>query len=798
MLKNYLTIALRNVSRNKVFSFINIAGLSIGLACCMLIFLYTKDEISYDRFHQRQAHLYRITSIMTDKNDQSGFKSGITGMVVGEAFKREIPEIEDFTRIKDNSFIIKKGKDTFNEPALYVDNNFFSIFSFSLLEGNPATALRQINSVVLTEETANKYFGTTDVLGKALQLEVNGSFESFIVTGLAEKAPQNSTIKFGMLLPFEHYKKNNLDDQWLNFFLNTFVVLHPKADIQAVENKFATVFATNAKEQLVQAKKDFGFNGQVTFGLQPLLDIHLNPVFGPDNGLVEGSQPIYSYILTGIAIFILLIACINFVNLTIAQSLKRSKEIGIRKVVGGMRKQLIRQFLGESLVVCILAFSLAIFLVVLILPLFNELANKKLSLSYLADTYLFAGYALLLLGTALGAGFYPALVLSGFKPVQVLYGRQKLTGKNYFAKSLIVVQFALATFLIIGTIAVYSQFNFLLNKDLGYNDENLVRINMPRFRQGNTQLLGLIKNEWRKQPSIMRVAGRNGGENVTIVRTVGKDVMTHYNKIDENYLPAFQIPLIAGRNFSTAFPSDSSQSVIINESFAKEAGWKNPVGQQVDFFTRNKKMTVIGVVKDYHFRSLKEKIGPQLFTQDNNVQYGQIWVKIKPDNIPQTLGLLENSYKKLVPFFPYEYEFLDTINARNYEAEAKWKQIIGYASLLSIFISCIGLFGLTTLAIEQRAKEIGIRKVLGASITGIVALLSKEFVVLVIIAFLIAIPLGYYATYKWLENFAYRIEMHWWIFLLVGILSLLIAFLTVSFQSFKAALANPVKSLRNE
>lgn len=797
MLKNYLTIALRNLARNKVFSFINIVGLSIGLACCMLIFLYTKDEISYDRFHEKQANIYRITSVMTDQNNQGGFKSGITGMVAGEYFKREIPEIEDYVRIKDNSFIIRKGKETFNESALYVDDNFFSVFSFPLIEGNPATVLTQINSVVLTEETAKKYFGTMDVIGKELQLEVNGNFENFIVTGLAEKAPQNSTIKFGMLLPFQHYKKNNPDDQWLNFFLNTFVVLHPKANIKAVETKFATVFATNAKEQLAQAKKDFGFNGSVTFGLQPLLDIHLNPEFGPDNGLVEGSNPIYSYILAGIAIFILLIACINFVNLTVAQSLRRSKEIGIRKVIGGMRNQLIRQFLGESFVVCIIAFTLAILLALLILPLFNDLANKKLSLAYLADTYLFAGYFLLLLITSLAAGFYPALVLSGFKPVHVLYGRHKLTGKNYFAKSLVVMQFALSTFLIIGTIAIYSQFNFLLNKNLGYNDDHLVKINMP-FRQGNNQLLELIKNEWRNQPSILRVAGRNGGTNITIVRVDGKDLMTDYNKIDENYLPSFQIPLKTGRNFSTAFPSDSAQSVIINESFAKEAGWRNPVGQQVDFFTRNKKLTVVGVVKDYHFRSLKEKIGPQLFTHDNNMQYGQIWVKIKPDNIPQTLSFLEKSYKKLVPYFPYEYEFLDTINARNYEAEAKWKQIIGYASLLSIFISCIGLFGLTTLAIQQRSKEIGIRKVLGASITGIVTLLSKDFVKLVITAFFIAIPLGYYATNKWLENFAYRIEMYWWIFLLVGITALLIALFTISFQSIKAAMENPVKCLRNE
>ncbi len=798
MFKNYFIIAYRNLWRHKIFSFINIAGLSIGLACCMLIFLYAKDEITFDRFHKKQHQIYRLTALITDPEGSSDpWKSGSTGMVQGEAFKNEIPEIEKFVRLKEFTFIIRKEGEVFNESALYADSNFFSVFSFPLLQGNPETALRDIHSVVLTEELALKYFGTTDVLGKNLALGVEGEFENFVVTGVAEKAPQNSTIKFSILLPFAHYAGKHPDEQWLNFFLNTFVVLHPEADVKAVESKMAKVFKKNAREQIAEAAKNWGFNNQVTFGLQPLADLHLNTAWYLGNGLVDGSNPIYAYVLSAIAVFILFIACINFVNLTVAQSLKRSKEIGIRKVAGGMRKQLIIQFLGESFVICLLAFTLAILLAQWVLPFFNQLAHKKLSLSYLLDTDVMAGSVTLLLITTLAAGFYPALVLSGFQPVKVLYGKQKLTSKNYFAKSLVVVQFALATFLIIGTIAIYSQFHFLIRKDLGFEDDNLVSINLPWW-EDNGKVLELFKNQLADQSSIVRIAGKSGGRYGTNVKANGKEMGTDYIRIDENYFPTLQIPLIEGRNFSQDFPSDTIEAVIVNEAFVKEAGWKEPIGQTVDFFTKQQKKVVIGVVKDYHFRSLKEKIGPQLFFQYPDVKYGQIWVKIRPDDIPQTLELLEETYRQLVPFYPYEYQFMATINARQYETEAKWKQIIQFAAILSVFISCMGLFGLTTLGIEQRTKEIGIRKVLGASVSSIVTLLSKDFVKLVVIAFFIAIPLGYFAVDQWLQNFAYRIEISGWIFIVVGLLALLIALFTISFQSVKAALSNPVNSLRNE
>ncbi|MEP6596989.1 MAG: FtsX-like permease family protein [Ginsengibacter sp.] len=763
----------------------------------MLILLYTKDEISYDRFHEKQNQIYRVSQTL-QFGEQPSMKMGITNMVLGEAFKKEIPEVNQFVRINGILATVKKNNDVFIENPLLGDNNFFSVFTFRLLKGNPNTSLTDIHSIILSEESAKKYFGTTDVIGKTLQLKMNDQFEGYVVTGLVEKTPQNSTIKFEMLLPFEYYKKYNQQNGWFGGSLNTFLLLSSKADIGAVERKMTIVFNEHAKEEIARGEKAAGAKVKVSLGLQPLADIHLNTTLGPGNGLTDGSNPMYSYILTCIAVFILIIACINFINLAIGQSLKRGKEIGIRKVVGSSRKQLIKQFLIESFVVSLLAFIIAILLTTILLPFFNHLANKKLSLSYLADINLYIGYFFLLLVTSFIAGVYPSLVLSGFHPIKVLYSRQKLMGKNYFTRSLIVLQFALAIFLIIGAITVYSQLNFLFNQDMGYESKNLVHINMPPFAKENEKLLSLFKNEFAHQPSVVSIAGRNAGFSGTAVRADGKEIDVDYNKIDENFLPTFKISIMGGRNFSKNFPSDSVRSAIVNESFVKQAGWKNPIGKSIYFLEGDKKLTIIGVIKDYHFRSLKEKITPQLFSMDTSMAYGEIWIKIRPDNIPQTLSLVEQTYKKIVPFFPYDYQFMDNVNAHNYETETRWKQIIVIASILFIFISCIGLLGLVILSIEQRTKEIGIRKVLGAEISKIIILISKDFIGLILIAFLVAVPLGYYAVDKWLQDFAYRINISWWIFLFAGLLALMVALFTISFQAIKAGIANPVKSLRTE
>jgi putative ABC transport system permease protein len=795
MYKNYLKTALRNLWRSKVFSLINVLGLSVGLACCMLIFLYSKDEISYDRFHERKDDIYRITATISTA-DGNVNKIGSTGNMPGPHFKEAIPEIEDYVRVQSAMFNIKQGKDVFRQEALYVDSNFFSVFSFPLIAGNPGTALNNMHSVVLSQEIAEKYFGKKNAVGQMLELYTGEKFESFMVTAVTKRSPQNSSIKIKMLVPIKFQQSQYNDDQWVNFFLNTFVILKPQANPATVVAKFANVFNTEAAGQLKVMEEKYGFKDKVSFGLQPLLQMHLSTEFRPDNGLVDASDPIYTYILTGIALFILLIACINFINLSIAHSLKRAKEIGIRKVVGGQRKQLIAQFLGESFILSLIAFVFAILFVQLVLPFFNTLANKSLAFSYLFDIKLIVGYFGLFLVTGLLAGFYPALVLSRFNPVQTLYGKIRFSDKNYLSKGLVVFQFSLATFLIIATLIIYSQFNYIIKFDLGYNDKNVAILGTGQIKR---EKLDVFRNELLNSRSIERVAADQGGRWETIAHiNNGKEITFDFKYVDENFLPLFQIPIVKGRNFSKDFTSDTSEAALINESFAKMAGWNDPVGREVDFFYYNKKVRVVGVVKDYHYQSLAEKIKPQLFTMNPRYQFSRVFIKIKPDNISQTLLNIERIFKDLFPSQPYRCTFKDAENAEQYEREAKWKQILTFSAILTIFISCIGLFGLATLSAEKRTKEIGIRKVLGASVAVIVGKLTGDFLKLIALASVIASPIAWLVMNKWLESYPYRINIAWWMFGLSAIVVLLVASVTISYQAIKTAIANPVKSLRTE
>ncbi len=568
--------------------------------------------------------------------------------------------------------------------------------------------------------------------------------------------------------------------------------------MQRVENQIQKFYIEDSKEGRKFVTEKYGdIIGSSRYMLQPYTAMHMSTELPPQNGLSDASNPMYSYILSGIALFILLIACINFVNLTVARSVKRAKEIGIRKVVGGERKQLIFQFLGESFFLCIIAFVLAIVIVQLALPVFNSLANKALSISYLFDVKLVGGYVLLFLFTGFLAGFYPALVLSGYKPVETLYSRFNLAGKSYLQKGLVILQFTLASFLIIATFVMYAQFNFLTTEKLGYDDTNLVIVNKDNVKHREA---AVFRNELMKDKNIIDVAAKNGGTWGTAAKT-GSDsiIQFQYETVNESYIPLLKIPVLQGRNFSAEYPNDSTNSVLVNESFVKKAGWKNPIGQVVNFWYRDdEKYQVIGVVKDYHFASLNEKIVPELFTMKNDNPYGQFSIKIRPGTDAASLKHIQKTFKKFFPLSPYSYVFKDQQNLKNYEAEAKWKQIMLFSAILTIFISCIGLFGLSVLSAEKRTKEIGIRKVLGASVKNVVTILSKDFVKLVIVALLIAVPLSWMAANKWLENYPYRITLSWPVFAIAGGIVIFIAIATVSFQAIKAAIANPVKSLRTE
>ncbi|MBL0053909.1 MAG: ABC transporter permease [Bacteroidetes bacterium] len=791
MIKNYLLLTFRNMSRNKVFAFINIFGLSIGLAACILIFLYTKDELSFDRFHQNTSRLYQLTC--TVKSHDGKLETyGIAGNIHAEAFKAEIPEIKEFVRLRDDDLVIKIGDQSYEEKLWWADKNFFNVFSFPLIEGDKNSVLKDMKSMVISEEYAKKYFGNDNAIGKIIEVEFDDQFVPFTVTGIAKKTPQNSSIKFDMIASFDYLQSMNPKPAWFMLSYPSFLVLNENADVKAIANSMQKVY--NSKSGYQKMEKD-GFDSKFIWGLQPFVDMHLNKDIKYSMSV---SDPVYSYILSCIALFILIIACINFVNLMVAQSLKRSKEIGVRKVIGGSRKQLFVQFIGEAFTMCFIAFGLAFLIAELSLPYFNTLAEKELSIGYLFDAKLIAGFVLLFLITVLASGFYPALVLSGFDPVRTLYNRTTFSSKNYLVKGLVVLQFSLATFLIIGTLFIYNQLNYLKKVNLGYDDKNLLQVSISKG--DNMALLKQFQDKVAALPGVESVAPTMDGDWVTSGKVDGKNIEAKYDFIGEEFLPTMKVPLIEGRNFSKEFPGDTSTCVLVNQAFVKEVGWKgSAIGKTIkELNGMEQNLKVVGVVRDYHFESLHEKIIPQVFTCDKMVTLQRFLIRIDEKNKSKTLAGIEQVYNQLLPYHPFKYEFIDDVNKQYYKAEDKWKQIISMAAILTIFISCIGLFGLSSLAVQKRVKEIGVRKVLGASVMQISNLLTRNFISLIAIAFVIAVPAAWYAGNMWLQNYAYRMPFNASIFLLALVIILVVSLATISFQSIKAAITNPVKSLRSE
>ncbi|HTD97852.1 MAG TPA: ABC transporter permease [Mucilaginibacter sp.] len=795
MIRNYFKTAFRYLERHKLYTSINILGLTLGITCALLAILYVKDEMSFDDFHQKGKQLYRITTTVSRPRD--GLEVlGTTGQVQGPAFKAAIPEIEDYTRILGMDGInLTSGSKSIAVKNLYVDEGFFNLFSFPFLRGDSKTALGQPASIVLSETTAQKLFNTTDVVGKALKIEEGSGTENLTITGVAKDAPSNSSIQFDVLIPFKYLQKMFKDDNWLNNYLTTFILLHPAASPKAVSQKFSQVFQLNAKEQLA---KEPGYHYQ--FGLLPISAIHLNPLGVAANGTADveqglsgGSTITYTYLLTGIVAFILIMACVNFINLSIAGSLKRAKEVGVRKVAGSTKIQIVKQFLVEAAVQCGLSWVLAIAFCALLLPVFNQISGKTILLSNLVSPGLFIYGTLLMLLCLFVAGLYPALVLSFYNPAEVLYNRQKLKHKNLLGKSLIVLQFTLAVALIIGTLVYYGQMNFISKQDLGYNASNMIKIHLPPQRITRSTIW-LFRSQLLQDPAVKEVTGSSGISRNTVAVN-GKKLDVKQDHIDEFYLPAFEIALKSGRNFYKSSATDSSNAVIVNEAFVRSAGLENPIGQQLTNPDNQHKMTVVGVVKDYHYGSLKEKIGPQVLSRGDN-EY--LFIKIQPGKIAAALPFVEKTFKQIFPAHYFSYTFLDDENAIAYQNDKKWQQIITASAGLAILICCVGLFGLTSFAARQRIKEIGVRKVLGASAAGITLLLSKDFLKLVIAAIIIASPVAWLVMNQWLQNFAYHITIGWGVFLMAGMFATSIALLTVSFQAIKAATSNPVSSLRTE
>ncbi len=802
MFKNILKVTLRNLKRNKLLSFVNIAGLAIGLTCIVLITLFVKDEWSFDRFNKQGENIYRIVRSSTDTSGSES-RIGNTGLPQGPICKDEIPEVENYCRIKGWDMDVRKENETLSSLVLFADPSIFDVFTIEILKGNVLKMLEGRNSVVLTKTAAKKYFGTENPIGKIVDIQVEGDFESFVVSGVVKNPPTNSSVRFDMLIPMERQNPtdaaafNDEMNNWHNGYLNTFLLLRNDADPATIEKKIWNVYIAKHGEEWKTMQAKNGIT-DMKFGLQPLFDIHLNADYFATNGLSNWSDASYAYILSFLGVLILAIACINFINIALAKSMQRSKEIGIRKVSGSSRWQVMYQFLGESFVFTCIAFALSIILVQLLLPSFNQLANKSFSLAYLIQPEAIAIFLILIVLVSLLAGFYPAFVASGFQPVKILYGRFKLSGKNLLGKSLIVVQFVIATGLIICTLVFNKQFNYISRADLGYKVDNMLYLQFPWDK---TSEFNRFKNEIATIPSIESVGTKSGNWNRTIFSINGKQTpWVYYEHIDDGYLQTLQIPLKAGRFLSYANVADTVSNCMVNEAFVEQYldKTKSPIGQVISDGRGESNYTIVGVVKNYHSANFKEKIQPIHFSLDKYGDLLNTYIKFVPGKEEEARAAAIKVYKTILPFAIPEFHSMKQWLMDRYESDAQWKQIVSFTTIIAILISLLGLFALTVLAIEQRLKEIGIRKILGASISSIVTILSKDFLVLVILALVIASPLAWWMMNKWLQDFAYHTTISWTVFAITISIVVSISMLTISFQAIKAAITNPVKSLRTE
>ena len=805
MLRNYFKVALRNLLKNKVYSAINLAGLTLGLTVVMLIALYVKDDLSFDRFHRNGPQIYRLVQ---DRKDASGnlTKSGNTGYPQGPAFVSELGEFRAFCRLRNGwNTIVKKGNEGIKQDLMYADASVFTLFSFETLGGNPQTALNDLKSVVITDRTASMFFGDTDPVGKLLQIgDGGGAFNAYTVAAVVKHPPANSSIQFDMLLSFEHMISPDPDQRirqniWFNTSLNTFLLVNPNADIAQLEAKMVKVTNKYTADYIEQVRKEGSGQqlDEITYRLQPFYRMHLDPEYFATNGIKYWSDGKYPAVLSGLALLVLLIACINFVNLALARSLKRAGEIGIRKVAGGTRQQLLVQFLSESFLLTLLAFLPALLLAHLLLPLFSQLTNKYLESTYLTQPATLGLFVGLLAVVALLAGFYPAVVLSGFQPIDSLKGKFTLAGRNTLGKALVVFQFVIAGVLLIGTLIFSQQFDYIMHANLGYKTDNTIRFWLP-WEQIST-ISAPLKHELAQLPHVTHVSGKSGDWNSTTYEVNGTQTdYVYHEDIDDNHLQLMGIPLIKGRYFSSRFALDTVSSIIVNEAFVRQYvpegqnPFTTPIRQQDSQFF------IVGIVKDFHYNSFKEQIKPMVWQKDRRAQAGCLHVRIAAGHYEETIAGIRKIYKKYVPYLPLEYFSLEEFRMKKYGDDLRLQQISTYTAIVAILIACLGLFGLATLMTEQRTKEIGIRKVLGASVVSITTLLSKDFLKLVLIAIVIASPIAWYAMNQWLNDFAYRIDIEWWVFALAGLLAVSIALVTISFQAIKAALMNPVKSLRSE
>lgn len=815
MIKNYIKIAFRSLWRSKVHSLINIVGLSLGIGVCILIVLFVNDEWTFDRFNSKADRIYRVHA-RENWGDNQDFFYTTTPFPMGPTLKENIAEIESFVRIVKSGTQVKVGDNQFSETLTIADRDLFNVFDFPIIKGDAPTALEKQSSIVISDWAAKKYFGEADPINKVLSVQLGENFEEFTVTGVAE-VPINSSVQFYLLISDLNlpklYNERTLTSAWFNINPETYVMLREGVELSAVTEKFPAVLKTAlGEENFIKSK--------YAVGLQPLTTIHLDTSFPA--GLASVSNPRYANILVAIAALILVVGCINFVTLSVGRSLKRAKEVGIRKVVGAVRKQLIMQFIGEAVIVTLISMVIGIALAVVGLPLFNDLSGKSLTFPINGFMLTLVGALLLIIG--LIAGSYPAFVLSSFRPISILKGPMQNGSKQGLRKVLVGVQLVLSIFLISSTLLMRDQLSFLQNKDLGFNKQQLVviQLNVPRGGRmvervnKGFEMAEQFKAEFGKFPDVAAVCASshdfaNGAwVNVGYTDDNGTYRTFNMNTIDDDYIPVMNMSLKLGRNFSDKIPSDRRRSIIVNEAFVKEYAWADPIGKRIPgkAFPDHE---IVGVVNDFNYSSLYTKVEPLVLVNDpavlapgieniniDNTPMPKLLVKLKPGNMSATIDQLKATWEQLTGGQEFAFSFIDQALADQYSSDQNLGKIVKLATLLAIIIGSLGLYGLASLAMQNRVKEISIRKVLGATERSLLVLLSREYVVMILVSLMLSVPLTIYLIQGWLTTFEYRIEIGWQVFAIAGGISLLIAILTISYQTIKTAMAQPADTLKYE
>lgn len=813
MIRNYIKISFRNLWKNKAYALINVVGLSVAFGSAILLFLTARFELSFDDFHANKEHLYKVFFKL---NLADGTQMGTSMPApLHPALKADFKsETKHISRIMDSGVRVVQGDKTLDQDLNYVDADFLKMFSFEMLKGNPNTALNDLRSIVINKSTAEKLFGSREPLGQTINLNFGEKTEGFLVTGVVADAPENSTIESEMMVRFENnpsYQENK--EEWNNQNHYLYIQLADNINQETFEKKLKPFTQKYYKSTIDQIKKEGGKpdeRGEVfSIRTMPLLDEH----FMKHTGGLLAMDKMYPYMLLIISALIVLIACINFINLSIARSLERAKEVGMRKALGAVKSQILGQFWGEAFILCFIGFLVGCLLATLAMPSYNTIFRSTISFQSLFNPFTAIVLIISFLCITLVAGGYPALVVAKFNVIEVLKGKLKVNSKSGgLRNTLIIVQFSIAILLISSTIIIWNQIDFLRNKPLGFDETQVISVPVGHGIQGS-KVLDFMRNKLANQPQILSITGADinvgRGKDNSMSQSgygfelEGKTYHTNGLNVDFDYIKTLGLTLETGRDFAREFPSDKSRSIVINETMAKELGFNKPtvaaaIGKNLplgDSLGR----TIVGVVKDYHFESLKNKIKSMTFFLQNDFGYNYVFVKITPNASPkETMDLLAKAYKEIAPKSEFQGSFLDENTNNQYKKEERFSQIIMSAAVLAIVLSCMGLFAIALMMIARRTKEIGIRKVLGASIPSLVMLLSKEFLVLVAIAIIIASPIAYYVMDKWLTDFEYRIDISWQTFVLAGGAAVIIALLTVSYQAIKAALMNPVKSLKSE